>query len=599
MLSGEGSIRESMDLAPLQPHVLMPLAACLVSALSALAILLHDPAGRSNQVATLLVGGASWWGLCQVLWTTAPDAEAAYFWHHMAGPGWAFIGPLGLHVLAQHARPPRWMQRVLRPAYAVAGVFALLQLGTPWLHGDAFPTSFGWGFEPGPGHAWFLAFTFGCVVPGVSFAVRRVRGAASPAQRRQLRLAVIGIAVPFLLAGLTGGFLPLFGVQVPRLGAVSFAIFGVTIAWSYYRYGFSALAPSAFSREILATLPNGLALLAMDGEVISGNERMAQMLGLDYADLPGFPMEAALSVSVISPPRELREHECTLTPGEASELNVSISTSLLLDKQEFPIGVVLVVRDLRELVELRNHLVTSGRLAAVGELAAGIAHEINNPIAFVRANLSQLQQDWQELAKRLPEGCAREAGVDLLAEGRELIEECIDGVERTVRIVQDVKGFARGGTEEREWLDLNDLLARVLRVAQPQIHLGVHLEKRFGEIPSVFGSVAELQQVFLNLVLNSSQAIDGEGRIVVETRAHEDAVIVSITDDGCGIAPDDCDRIFDPFFTTKRVGEGTGLGLAISFQIVERHKAQIGVESEPGVGTTFQVRFPGVVVNEE
>ncbi len=108
---------------------------------------------------------------------------------------------------------------------------------------------------------------------------------------------------------------------------------------------------------------------------------------------------------------------------------------------------------------------------------------------------------------------------------------------------------------------------------------------------------AELQQVFLNLVLNSSQAIDGEGRIVVETRAHEDAVIVSITDDGCGIAPDDCDRIFDPFFTTKRVGEGTGLGLAISFQIVERHKAQIGVESEPGVGTTFQVRFPGAVVN--
>jgi signal transduction histidine kinase len=333
--------------------------------------------------------------------------------------------------------------------------------------------------------------------------------------------------------------------------------------------------------------------VSLDGRVLSGNERMAELLSVEVAELVGFPIEEALTTSLTAPPRELREHECRLTPRVGDEVVVSVSTSLLLDKRDLPIGIVLVVRDLRELVELRNHLVTSGRLAAVGELAAGIAHEINNPIAFVRANLFQLQHDWRDVARRLPDGEARGAdGVDLVAEGEELLAECIDGVERTVRIVQDVKGFARAGSEEHEWVDLNDLLARTLRVAQPQIRYDVQVETRFGQIPRMMGAASHLQQVFLNLVLNAYQAIDGEGRIVVETRAEADAVVVSVSDDGAGIEPTDCQRIFDPFFTTKPVGEGTGLGLAISFQIVESHAGQITLTSEPGVGTTFFVRFP-------
>jgi PAS domain S-box-containing protein len=564
-----------------------------VSALSAQAILLRDPGNRANQIATLLVAGAAWWGFCQTLWTLAPDAATAYFWHHLAGPGWAFIGPLALHLLSQHARPPGWMRYAIPPAYLMGGVFAVLQLCTSWLHTNAFRTPLGWGFEPGPGHIWFLAFTFGCVIPAIGLALIRVRQAPSPAERSQTRLVGIGIAAPFLLAGLTGGILPVLGVQLPRLGAISFGILGVTIAWSYYRYGFSALAPAAFSREILATLPDGLALVGLNGEGRSGNERMAQLLGIEHADLIDHPIGDAFSDPVLDPPRELREHECRLRSRRGEEIAVSVSTSLLLDKPGLPIGIVLVVRDLRELVELRNHLVTSGRLAAVGELAAGIAHEINNPIAFVRANLSQLQQSWDALAKRMPAdfGVGPD-GVDLVSEGEELLEECIEGVERTVRIVQDVRGFAHAGGDEHELLDLNELLARVLRVAQPQLRYGVRLDSDLGAVPRVLGTAAHLQQVFLNLVLNAIQSIEAEGRVLVETRANEDSVIASVSDDGHGIRPEDQERIFDPFFTTKPVGEGTGLGLAISFQIVERHDAQLGVESELGVGTRFTVRFP-------
>ena len=582
-----------MDANPFQPHLLTVVLGCLVSALSALAILLRDPGETSNRLAAALVGGAAWWGFCQVMWTAAPDAPTAYFWHHLAGPGWAFIGPLSLSVLIRHSHPPRWMAAGVPPAFAIGTGFALMQLTTSWMHGEPVRTSFGWGFEPGPGHTWFLVFTFACVIPAIAFALRRVRSDPSPAFRRQMRVVALGIAAPFVLAGLTSGFLPLLGIQLPRLGSLSFSLLGVVIAWSYYRYGFSALAPSHHAREILATLPDGLALLGLEGEVLSGNDRMGQLLGIEPSRLDGADVAGALSVPVLSPPRELREHECTLTALDGSEIAVSISTSLLRDKQSFPIGVVLVVRDLREIVELRSHLVTSGRLAAVGELAAGIAHEINNPIAFVRSNLAQLQEDWELLARQLPAGARPGAdGLDLVDEGKELIAECIDGVERTVHIVRDVKGFARGGEEERELLDLRELLARVVRVANPQIPHGVQVVERFGEVPAVLGSAPALQQVFLNLVINSNQAIGDGGHIVVETRTEDGMAVVSVSDDGCGIAEQDCDRIFDPFFTTKPAGEGTGLGLAISFQILESHAAQVSVESEVGVGTTFQIRFP-------
>ncbi len=581
-----------MDSGVRELQLVVSLVGCLVSALSALAIALRDPRARANQLATLLVGGAAWWSFCQVLWTAAPGPESAWLWHHAAGPGWTFIGPLTLHLIAQHTHPPRWMTLSIVPAYAVGTVFAGLQLFTSHLHGAAFATPFGWCFETGPGHVWFLVFTLACVIPALGVAIHRLRRVRSPAQRSQLRLVVVSIAAPFFVGGLLSGVLPLLQVPFPRLGSTSFAVLGAAIAFSHYRYGFSALAPSSFAREILATLPDGLALVDVRGEILSGNDRMAAMLGVEPGHLAGQPVGVALGVSLMDPARNLRDHECRLRGVDGRELAVSISTSRLLDKRGRSIGTVLVVRDLREVEELRHHLVTSGRLAAVGELAAGIAHEINNPIAFVRANLAQLQRHWEEIAKRLPETGEVDADVDVIAEGRELLVECIDGVDRTVGIVRDVKGFARGTPDEREWIDLNDLLARVLRVAQPQIPHTVRTESRFGAVPRVWGHAAHLQQVFLNLVLNALQAIEGRGRLMLESRADADFVTVTVTDDGKGIPPEDLDRIFDPFFTTKPVGEGTGLGLAISFQIVESHDGQISVESHPGRGTTFAVRLP-------
>jgi signal transduction histidine kinase len=247
------------------------------------------------------------------------------------------------------------------------------------------------------------------------------------------------------------------------------------------------------------------------------------------------------------------------------------------------------VQELRELADLRRHLVTSARLAAVGELAAGIAHEINNPLAFVRSNLSQLEEIWKEL-RLLPTDPAH---AERLRDVDALFEESIEGVDRAAEIVRSVRSFAHAGSATRELTELRPLLEDVLHVASAQLRSRVNVLREFDDaLPRVVCAPQQLRQVFLNLIINAAQAVDAGGHVLVATRWDDDHVIVSVADDGCGIPPELIDRIFDPFFTTKPVGVGTGLGLGIAHQIVSSHGGEIQVESTPGTGSVFRVRLP-------
>jgi signal transduction histidine kinase len=234
----------------------------------------------------------------------------------------------------------------------------------------------------------------------------------------------------------------------------------------------------------------------------------------------------------------------------------------------------------------------SGRLAAVGEMAAGIAHEISNPLAFVRANLSLMREHWSSLGEQLEKGGRDPDASDLLAEGEEMLDESLEGVDRAAAIVRDVRGLAHGGVRERQAADLNQLLEGVLRIAAPQLRGRAMLEKEFRDVPPVWGTPQELQQVFLNLVLNAVQALGESGTIRISTGQQGKFVFACFEDDGCGMEPEIRERIFDPFFTTKPVGEGTGLGLGITYGIIRNHGGDISVESEPGRGSRFLVQLP-------
>ena len=293
----------------------------------------------------------------------------------------------------------------------------------------------------------------------------------------------------------------------------------------------------------------------------------------------------------IDPSVKLHEQETLLRSSKGDSVPVSVSTSRLYDRRHNQIGLVLVARDLREVVSLRSRLVVSDRLAAVGQLAAGIAHEVNNPMAYVRANLCAIGSVLETVRTKLPSELAHDLEAEL-EEGRELVDESVDGVDRVAAIVRDVKDFSHAGGGAHQRIALQPLLEAVLRVAMPQLPVGCRIERCYEEVPDIEGSAQELKQVFLNLLINAFQASSGDGVIRVGTARLDGRAVVSIQDDGCGMSEEEIEHIFDPFFTTKPVGKGTGLGLSISYQIVRNHGGAITVDSRPGVTTTFRVALP-------
>lgn len=570
-------------------YLLIPLFAGTACTTLAVWILTMDPRSRACRRAATLVAGASWWSLCEVLWAVAPDPEAALWLIRLSSLGWVAIGPLGLEFLLEiSGGTPRWMRRVLPFLYAMSLAFLVVAVGTPLIHTAAVPMPWGYGYELGPTYLLFYPFTSGCLLVGLIASARRLRRSASAADRSQLGWVAAGVTVPLIVASATDGLLPYFGTQVVHLATSSFVFLGGTVAWSFWRYGHSLLAPTTFAREILETLPDGVALVHPDGRVRSANARLAQITAMSVAELDGVRLEERLEGWNRAEVPEGAEHECEFR-GVAGTVPVAVAWSPLRDKQGLELGHVLAVRDVTELTDLRRRLVTSGRLAAVGELAAGIAHEINNPIAYVGSNLSTLLQYWTELAKLAHEDAPE---LDrLVADGEELVEECLEGVRRVELIVRDVKGFSHAGGDTRALLDVNALLDSALRVVRPQLG-ATRVETTYGTLPLLRVSGRRLHQVILNLLVNAAHAVGHDGTVRLSTAACEGWVEIVVEDDGCGMEPTVLERAFDPFFTTKRVDEGTGLGLSICYQIVQDHAGEISIDSSPGAGTRARIRLP-------
>ena len=267
---------------------------------------------------------------------------------------------------------------------------------------------------------------------------------------------------------------------------------------------------------------------------------------------------------------------------------------------------------IEKLEAARNQAMQAEKLASIGQLAAGVAHEINNPIGFVLSNFKSLERymidvfdviaAYEAAEAMLPPSGPQVAALRQAKETAELdfvredikqllIESC-DGLDRVKRIVQDLKDFSRVGENEWQTVDLVRGLESTLNVVRNEVKYKAEVVKRYGAAPEVECMPSQLNQVFMNLLVNAAHAIADRGTITIGSGTVGDHVWVAISDTGSGISPDVLSRIFDPFFTTKPVGQGTGLGLSLSYSIVRRHGGRIEVESEVGVGTTFRVWLP-------
>ncbi|WP_255427973.1 ATP-binding protein [Xanthomonas sp. SS] len=260
----------------------------------------------------------------------------------------------------------------------------------------------------------------------------------------------------------------------------------------------------------------------------------------------------------------------------------------------------------------QEKLLQSEKMASIGQLAAGVAHEINNPIGYVHSNLGSLQEylrslftliEAYERALRAPDPKALIPEIDdirnrfdidfISRDLPQLMAESREGIERVTRIVRDLKDFSYSGREE-SWklVDLHSGLESTINIIWNELKYKVTLDRHYGNLPLVECLPSELNQVYMNLLLNAGQAIGERGTIVVSTGQDGEEVWIEFKDSGAGIPADLLQRIFDPFFTTKPVGSGTGLGLSISYGIINKHHGRIDVTSNVGEGSSFRIVIP-------
>ena len=264
-----------------------------------------------------------------------------------------------------------------------------------------------------------------------------------------------------------------------------------------------------------------------------------------------------------------------------------------------------------ELKFTQAKLLQQDKMASIGQLAAGVAHEINNPMGFIISNLGSLGRYVEKLSayldsnEKLFAGC-NAATMELLQKERkqnkidhickdlpDLIAESLEGAERVRRIVQDLKSFSRVDGAEFSHADINEGLECTISIAWNELKYKATVTREYGRLPKVCCNLGQINQVFLNLLVNAAHAIKDHGEIRIATWEETGSVRIAISDTGCGIPPENLKRIFDPFFTTKEVGKGTGLGLAITYDIVtNKHGGTIGVTSEVGKGSTFTITLP-------
>jgi len=275
-------------------------------------------------------------------------------------------------------------------------------------------------------------------------------------------------------------------------------------------------------------------------------------------------------------------------------------------------GISVFVKDITEKKNMEQMLIQSEKMASIGTLAAGVAHEINNPMGYISSNLRMLLKYYEknknfytDIQKLIEEQIKdkdivdrflelkKDANIDkIVADMKDATVESIEGAEKIIKIVSDLREFAREEKPKIEITDINRGIENTLNIIWNELKYKAEVIKEFGDIPEIECDIQRLEQVFMNILLNAAQAIEEKGTIEIKTFGSDNSVVIQISDTGKGMSKEEINKIFDAFYTTKAPDKGTGLGLSISYRIIQEHNGKIEVESEVGEGTTFTIKLP-------
>jgi two-component system sensor histidine kinase HydH len=373
-------------------------------------------------------------------------------------------------------------------------------------------------------------------------------------------------------AFLMGGILVVLGTG---------ALYFIFIVQNYYLVDRTLAQMKTYTENVVESMADGLISVDSDKKIVTLNRRAAEFLGDEEKNLKGLKISNIFDLDIETLLKDqkmiIRDMEVEIKPPSGGRIPLSLSAAPLKDETCREMGLVLLLRDLREIRDLQEKVRRSERLASLGRLAAGVAHEIRNPLSSIRGFA-------QYFMRRL-KGQEEEQGYASI-----MVKE----VDRLNRVISELLDFARPKEPHREPQALEEIIDYSLKLLQSEFsQLKIKVEKSFEpDLPNVEVDRDQISQAFLNLLLNSLESMEGEGKIKVSLKrmSQSPALEVAIMDTGRGIAREDLGKVFEPFFSTKR--KGSGLGLAIVHQIVENHGGDIAVDSQEGMGTTFRITLP-------
>lgn len=527
-------------------------------------------------------------------------------------------------------------------------------------------THYGWYPIFGKGiYIFFSYFFFNMLITFYILSSRIIKEHSKLKKRNYIL-----ILISFFFAYLTSiDILPGFDIDIYPLGFIPLFIFSLIITYSIYKYHLFEISPTVTSQAIIRTLAESLIVTDLKGTIIKANEPLIQLTGYRQNEIIGHSIKKIFKQAKLQEIRnESANYKTFVQCKNKKKIPVVFSWSGFYNKKNELLGYVGVGRDIREIIELQNkerksrkkaeerlwklersrtamihmlndlntkskklrktyehlkmtqsQLIHSEKMAGIGQLAAGVAHELNNPMGYVINNLTVLNAYIKDLFKLIyaldnlyseknkaftkKQFSTIKKQMDKIKnqfkleyiyhDVPELINETLEGAERIKNIVLNLTNFAHPSEGKLQIADINEEIKKALAIVWNEIRFHCEVKKDLQPLPMVMCNPGQLDQVFVNFLINAKQAIDHKkGLITIKTSMKDNTVQIEFSDNGKGIQKKHIDKIFEPFFTTKEVGKGTGLGLSIAYNIIKSHQGTIDVTSKLNKGTTFIIKIP-------
>jgi len=562
-------------------------------------ILFLNPKSNVNRAFSVLMFAICIGAFGQFEYRIVLAPEIASMFHNVESIGWYFLPALFLNFALIFCRRGRILStRLYRPLLLFpALVLSYLQWTTDLIYvrqGVRMP----WGYSFAPGKlSWILVvYIMGYFVQALYF-MYRFRQETHPGSEKKQATIILG-SVSFCLVGsmTTDVIMPMAGISIPEMGVGFVIIFGACIAYGIQRYQMMAITPATVAYNILTAIPDTVVLVDVEGKISETNQAVEQLLGYGKDELIGrrggtlFAEEEEeeevllkdKGLARVFKETTVRGQEATCISKSGERIPVRISGQVMKDTRGNITGIVAVLHDLREERKLRQELIQIEKLSAVGLMAGGVAHELNNPLGVI---LGYIQLMISEISADDPK--------------YKDLKTMEDALHRCKTIIQNLLSFSRQDKEEYTKINIADVIQSALTLIGHQMEVNnVKIIRNIQDnLYPVKGKTQQVEQVFINIMINAQDAMPEGGELTITAENTDKQVKITFKDTGRGVPPDILSRIFEPFVTTKPPGKGTGLGLSVSYGIIKEHGGDIKIQSKEGTGTAVTITLPAAPEN--